>query len=263
VTISVVVPCFNGLPYIRQAIEPLLSSSAGKIEVIVQDGGSTDGTLEYLTGLGSKVSVISEPDEGQTQALNKGLERATGEVIGWLNADDEYDPAMLATVQVLFQENSSIDVIYGDYLVINANGEEVKRYRAGMWSRKTFLWHGMAVFTGSLFFRKSVFDRFGTFDESLNFCMDLEYCLRISDKTDALYVPRVLGKFRIHPRSKTGTGALKFVVEAHRLRWSYSGTSLLSKTRVSVLTAKELLYASTRGIWMSRTWLRIKPYRQL
>lgn len=260
--ISVLMPSFNSGEFLCRAVRSVIESRA-VVEVLIQDGGSTDGSLEQIRGLDDRIRIQSEPDSGQSEALNRAIGRLNYGVVGWLNADDEYAPGALEKVQEFFNVHPEIDVLYGDYVVIDQGGKELKRYRAGNWSRKSFLSKGMVVFSGSLFLRKSVYDRFGGFDESLQYCMDLDFCLRISSETKAAYLPAVLGKFRVHGDSKTGTGGIKFVREAHALRWKYADGSPIARAQVIFLTIKELTYMLTRPMWWSPFWRRIRSRKQL
>src|SRR5713101_2181320 len=113
--ISVVIPCFNARSTVEETLRSVLSQDAKAYEVIVQDGGSNDGTLEILHRYGGDISYVSEPDAGQSDALNRAIQRANGDIIGWLNADDIYTPGAFRLVADAFIQYPSADLVYGDF----------------------------------------------------------------------------------------------------------------------------------------------------
>src|SRR5512141_110904 len=127
-TISIITPSFNQARYIEETLHSVNRQGCGSIEHIVVDGGSTDGTIEILKRYSSMPSYaylrwISEPDRGQTDALNKGFRMATGELIGWLNSDDLYTPQSLLRASAFLNAPPLIDFVYGDYLIIDGAGK--------------------------------------------------------------------------------------------------------------------------------------------
>src|SRR5687767_4604996 len=124
--ISVITPCFNSIHTIRDTIESVRAPTYTNWEHIVIDGGSTDGTVELL-GEYSHLKWISERDEGHYHAMNKGLERATGEIVAILNADDCYLPDTLKLVADAFQSHSDWDALFSDIIYVDGKGQEIFR----------------------------------------------------------------------------------------------------------------------------------------
>jgi glycosyltransferase involved in cell wall biosynthesis len=128
--ISIITPSFNQCRYIGQTMNSVLSQ-AGRfdLEWIVMDGGSTDGTVDLLKGIDdSRVSWVSEPDEGQSHAINKGLSRATGDVLAWLNSDDVYTPGALSHVADAFRDAPERQWLIGRCGIVDQNNRQIRRW---------------------------------------------------------------------------------------------------------------------------------------
>jgi hypothetical protein len=217
---SIVTPSFNQGAFIEDNIKSVLGQGYPDFEHIVIDGGSTDGTLDVLRRY-PHLSWVSEPDRGQSHALNKGFSRARGDIIGWLNADDFYAPGAFEKAADLFNENHDAGLVHGEVRVVDAGGNITKsRLKAGPCnpedgygdSRK-FL-YANPIAQPAAFFRRSVIENTGPLDERLNYVMDVDYWVRIHRKFRSFYTSEVLANFRMHGQSKTGvTGGLGFALE--------------------------------------------------
>src|SRR5207245_218173 len=127
--ISVLMASFNAGRYIEESIASVLAIDGPDLELIIQDGGSTDDTEQVVTRIGDRrIRFVSEPDEGQSDALNRALRRSRGRWIGWLNADDLYDQK--GVTQLVEQFEEPLDFVYGDYGTVDQNGRQLKRYRS-------------------------------------------------------------------------------------------------------------------------------------
>lgn len=127
--ISIVIPSYNQVRFIERTINSILLNSTSNIEVIIIDGGSTDGTLEIIKRYEKVISYwISESDNGQADALNKGFKIATGDIVGWLNSDDMYCEGVIDDVVKTFQINPLCEVVYGGILVIDENDKIINGY---------------------------------------------------------------------------------------------------------------------------------------
>jgi glycosyltransferase involved in cell wall biosynthesis len=200
---SVVTPSLNVRPFLERCLASIAAQESRDFEHIVVDGGSTDGTLDLLAGWrGHRLRWISEPDGGQAQALNRGFAMAGGEIVGWLNADDLYEPWTIARVIERFRTYPELDLLYGLALVVDGEGRFLRvaslpRPRiTDLYLFSNFL-HQPAVF-----FRRSLFERFGFLDESLHFALDYEYWLRVGRHVTARFEPEVLARLRLRPGSK-------------------------------------------------------------
>lgn len=223
VRISVVTPSLNQGPWLEDNLHSISRSAASlDIEHFVMDGGSTDQTVEILTGQDLS-KWVSEPDHGQTDAINKGLSRATGDILTYLCADDYYEPTALEQVAEAFQKNPEMDVVYGDGYFLESDSGWKRLKRAGDFSKERLRRHNFLL-QPAVFFRRSVYERFGAFDASLRYCMDHEYWLRISPDTRWLYLRTPLATCRLHSGAKTSRALASAWWEAAMMQSRYGMT---------------------------------------
>ena len=179
--ISIITVAFNAAPTIADTLESVAAQTHPEIEHIVVDGASTDGTLEIIERHGKHVArLISEPDQGIYDAMNKGLRLATGEVIGFLNADDVYiDDGVLQRVAEIMARND-LDALFGDAEFVNPARptRSVRRYRSERFRPERIAWGWMPAHP-SLFLRRGVYERFGNFRTDYCIAGDFELVARI------------------------------------------------------------------------------------
>jgi glycosyltransferase involved in cell wall biosynthesis len=198
--VSIVTPSLNQARYLREAIESVRAQTYRPIEHIVVDGGSTDGGLEILAEY-DDVRWVSEPDRGQSHALNKGFALAKGNVLGWLNADDSYEPtAVREAVAAL----GDAGLVYADVTRVDDDGVNPRRIR----SRSEFdLWTelnlGCGIYSPAVFFTREALESTGGIDETLHLTMDYDLWLRIGKRFPARHVDAVWGVQRLHAEAKT------------------------------------------------------------
>jgi glycosyltransferase involved in cell wall biosynthesis len=255
-------PSLNSQRYVGAAVASLLAQRGPQFELVVQDGGSSDGTVDVIAAFrDERVSIVSEPDSGQSEALNRGVRRARGDWIAWLNADDLIEPAAFGAVEALL-EDPTVDLIYGDHVTVDRHGSVLKRYSSAPLSRRRLLARGCYIFTGTTYFRRDLFDRLGYFDERLSFSMDYEYFLRLADEVNARYCPQVLASFRLQPDSKTMQGWGQFRENLQvRARYGGFGPDLIGATAFG--QAYMGAYLLSRRLWLSETWRRLRPAKKL
>ncbi len=261
--LSIIMPCFNARATIERAIDSVLSQDYPVHELIIQDGASRDGTLEILRKYGSPVSVISEPDHGQSDALNRALKQVTGDAVGWLNADDFYTKGAFRPVAEAFDRHPEVDFVYGDFALLDAAGRRIRRYYVSQWDWSRLFLHGLYLFSGATFFRRDLFDSVGDFNTRLHYTMDLEFFLRLGPSTRAVHVPEVLGAFTAFETSKSSTVPFQFLREAREVYREYAQDSARLRIAVLIRLARGLAYVSTRPIWRSRIWSRLRPDKRL
>ncbi|MCC6422996.1 MAG: glycosyltransferase [Phycisphaerales bacterium] len=210
--ISIITPSLNQCAYLRQTMESILSQQ-GEFELqwVVVDGGSTDGTLELLHGLNdSRVSWSSEPDGGQSAAVNKGLAKVDGEIVGWLNSDDLYLPGALDEVVRVFAGRPTAQWVVGRCGIMDSQGKEIRegvtRYKnrsLRKYSYRKLLRENM-ISQPAVFWRKELIGKVGALDQSLHYTMDYDLWLRMGRISEPVLLERELARFRIHARSKSG-----------------------------------------------------------
>ena len=219
--ISVVVPSLNQGHFIAETIDSILSQDVPGIEILVVDGGSTDGTLDVLRGYGNRIAWTSEPDRGQSDAINKGLRRARGEIVCYLNSDDLLEPGALALVMHHFEAHPDAAWLFGRCRIIDASGlpirSFVERYKRA-WAKyvrtRTALLALNYVPQPATFWRASAMATVGLIDESLHYSMDYDFWLRLSRVGRPAFLDAYLASFRIHATSKSLTGARLQLAEA-------------------------------------------------
>ena len=162
----------------------------------------------------------SEPDRGQSHAINKGFQRATGDILGWLNSDDLYLPHTLHTVVQFFIEHPDVDMVYGDQIEIDEAGQVLRALRSLNFNRLALLARGMHVSQPTSFFRRRVYEQVGGLDEALHWNMDYDHVLRIAFGGYRIRrIARPLAKLRLHGDSKTATGAVTEHIEETQKRF--------------------------------------------
>jgi GT2 family glycosyltransferase len=200
--VSVVTPCLNPGPALRRCVASVAAQTHAQVEHIVMDGGSTDGTVEQLQEA-EGVRWVSEPDSGQSEAINKGFRIAAGGLLTWLNADDELLPDAAARAVAAIEVEPDVGWVYGDCEIVEGTGSGI-RVPAAALDEGSFLW-GNAIAQPGTFFTRAALELAGGIDERLRLAMDFDLWVRLTDAgVRARYVPRTLARFHITPESKTG-----------------------------------------------------------
>ncbi len=224
--ISLVTPSLNQGKFVRATIESVLAQGYPALEYFVQDGGSADGTLEVLREYADRVPFVSEKDAGQADAINRGLSRATGEVLGYLNSDDVLRPGALRAVGEAFASDPDLVFVWGRAAYLDEAGRDVSPYLARPDAIER-LADACFIAQPAAFFRRRVLEEIGPFDASLHHTMDYDYWLRIAaryPKERTRFLDRELAGCRMHADAKTVAGwtrALDEIMELVRRRTGY------------------------------------------
>jgi glycosyltransferase involved in cell wall biosynthesis len=222
--LSFVVPSYNQARYLRDCLDGCLAQRIEGAEILVFDGGSSDGTRAVLESYGERVTWRMAPDRGQSDAINQGVRAAKGEIVAWINSDDFYaDPGVLRRVLDRFAADSALDVVHGDGWMVDAAGRRFRRYRSRELERgRALLGAPSAVVQPALFFRRQLFLDVGGLDEQLHWAMDLDLWMRMLPAARRVaYVSEPLACLRCHEEAKTYRGMLKQIREIRQIKGRY------------------------------------------
>lgn len=205
--ISIITPSFNQGEYLEQTILTVLNQNYPNLEYIIIDGGSADNSVDIIKKYEEQISYwVSEPDEGQTHAINKGFKKATGDLVAWMNSDDVYfENAFEHVSQAYNQTNGSFDVYFGDKANINQEGRFIREYLYPPFSGWGIKYTtNMNISNQSAFWKRELFDKVGLLNEDIQFAMDYEYFLRLYMQDATFYkIPEVLGALRMYSDNKS------------------------------------------------------------
>jgi glycosyltransferase involved in cell wall biosynthesis len=204
VALTVVTPSFNQGRFISRTIESVLTQDVQDLEYLVYDAVSTDETPAVLAQYADtgRLSATIERDRGQSDAINKGLAAAHGEVVGWLNSDDVYYPGACRAVLDVFAARSDVDVVYANANHIDEDDRIIERYNTEPFDYER-LKDVCFLCQPAVFLRKRVIDRYGPLDVTLRYCMDYEYWLRILVDQPPYFLERTVAGSRLHAETKT------------------------------------------------------------
>lgn len=175
--VSIVTPSFNQASFLQETIESVLSQEHPDVEYIVMDGGSTDGSQELIERYASRIAYWeSKKDQGQAHAINKGWQRATGEIVAYLNSDDQYEPGAIQRVVQHFDSNAETDFVYGVCNSLMPSGE-IRKYDPPAFDAERLV-DANYIPQPTVFFRRRVLDKIGYMNEEFRYCLDYEYWLR-------------------------------------------------------------------------------------
>lgn len=221
--LSIITPSYNQGQFIERTIQSVLGQDFKNLEYIVMDGGSTDNTVSILKKYQDALTWTSEKDHGQTHAVNKGLSKSHGEIIGWLNSDDIYYPDAFRSVVEYFDAHPEVDLAYGHANHIDPNDAILEPYYTEAWDFEKFK-SVCFLCQPAVFFRRGVVHRFGQLDESLNYCMDYEYWTRLAlGGARFSFIPKLLAGSRLYPENKTLGSAIAVHAEINSMLKKHLG----------------------------------------
>jgi len=241
--ISIITPSYNQAEYIERTIQSILSQEVSfPFEMIVMDGGSTDGTLDILKKYEDRLKWFSGKDAGQSDAVNKGIAMASGEIIGWLNSDDTYLPGALQKVVDQFDANPGSHWLYGNCRMIDENDRETrhwitwyKNYRSRKFRFNRLLTENF-LSQPAVFFKKETFAKVGPLDLDNHYAMDFDLWLGMAKMGPPIVLWDYLAAFRLHGKSKSIRNYHSLFTDQYRVHKKYdSGRYLLFIHRLNIV----------------------------
>ena len=222
--VSVVTPSFNQGRFIAATIESVLSQDYPHVEYLIIDGASTDDTAAVVARYADRLTFISEPDRGQSEAINKGFRRARGEIVAWLNSDDLFLPGAIRAAVEALRARPDAAAAYGEGYQIDEDGNVISKFAA---TQEFNLWRLLNlsdfILQQTAFFRRRIFDEIGYVDENLHYGMDWELLMRVGLRYPIVYTPHEMGAIREYPAAKTSAGGTKRAHELTSILRRYTG----------------------------------------
>jgi hypothetical protein len=247
--VSLVTPCFNGMPYLRAAIDSVLAQDYPHIDYLVMDGGSSDGTVELLRGYGDRLRWVSAPDQGQADAIARGFAQTGGAILGWLNADDLLKPGAVRAAVAALRAHPKAALVYGDADFIDAQGRVIVPCTVvEPPDRHRLLYYGDYIIQPAAFFPRAAYLAAGGLDSALNWAMDWDLWLRLAGEGELVYLPRELASYRWLGSNKTAEGGLARLAEVEAVARRHGCAGLpayfrLEKARLHAVRAGQRLKA--------------------
>jgi hypothetical protein len=225
--VSIITPSFNQAEFLEATLQSVLSQEYQPIEYLVVDGGSTDGSLEIIQKHSNRLAWwVSERDAGQADAINKGLNRAQGEIVAWLNSDDLYLPGAAAQAAAALLANPKVGMVFGDAVTIDPAGEQIKTLRFDNWGLADLMGFRI-ICQPAVFMRRSVLEQAGYLDTSYHFMLDHQLWVRMAARAPIQHVAATWAAARHHAGAKNVAQAAGFGQEAFRiLEWMQSQPDL-------------------------------------
>ena len=218
--VSIVTPSYNQAAYLESTIRSVLDQDYTPLEYLIVDGGSTDGSLEIIQKYAGRLAWwVSEKDSGQAEAINKGLQRANGEIVAWLNSDDLYLPGAIQGAVRAFQEDPNLGMVYGDAITVDPEERQLNRLAFKDWGLKDLMGFRI-ICQPAVFMRKAVLEKTGCLDPSYHFMLDHLLWIKIARLAPIRHVPTPWAAARHHPEAKNVAQAPGFGEETFRiLEW--------------------------------------------
>jgi GT2 family glycosyltransferase len=215
--VSIITPSYNQASYLEQTILSVLDQDYPRIEYLVIDGASTDDSVEIIKKYADQLTYwVSEKDNGQADAINKGFARATGEIIAWLNSDDYYLAGAVSSAVKIFEENPDAVLVYGDMLAVDEHGKTFNTLKYKQLTLKDLLCFQI-IGQPAVFMRRSALEKTFGLDPALHFLLDHFLWIQIAQHGKILHVDQTWAAARYHAEAKNRAKAAEFGREAFRI----------------------------------------------
>jgi glycosyltransferase involved in cell wall biosynthesis len=241
--ISIITPSYNQAQFIDDTILSVLNQNYKNFEHIIIDGGSNDGTIEILQKY-SHLKWVSEKDNGQSDAINKGFRMATGDIIAWLNSDDYYEQNIFNEINQYFKMNENCYFLHGNITFVDRNKKVLLSSSCPVMSFKNLLNNPDIVRQPSCFWKRSILTDIGFINEKHHLVMDLEYFLRIGKKYDFHYIANNISNFRLYSDGKSSKYLKRQFFELVKVlltygKWNFRSYFYLVKKFIKLLYTKK------------------------
>lgn len=251
--VSIITPSYNQAAFLERTILSVLEQSYPRIEYILVDGNSTDGSLEIIQRYTNRLAWwVSEPDKGQTDAINKGFNHANGDILAWLNSDDTYHTEAVAEAVTYLQTHPEAGMVYGDANLVDENDRVIGKFPARQTDYRR-LRHGYVhIPQQTAFFRAHLWRQVGPLDPSFYFAMDYDLWVRLAKLAPLHYHPRLWANFRLHSSGKSVHSDDRCWPEMLRVHYRDGGSRfawIVAKASIRKLTYSWLPL-------MTKIWLR-------
>ena len=246
--VSIITPSFNQAQFLEQTIQSVLGQDYPQIEYIIVDGGSTDGSVDMIKKYEGRLAWwISEQDQGQTDAINKGFAQSKGEVLAWINSDDTYNPRAIGQAVKYLMENPDVAMVYADCNFINEAGQVIGKFNSKQTDYRRLREGYVHIPQQTMFFRAKYWQELGPLDPSFYFAMDYDLWTRIASKAPIKYLAgQTWANFRIHDLGKTTTHDDRCWPEMLRVHYRDGGGFF------SLIVAKYYLRKIIGSLWKWR-----------
>jgi glycosyltransferase involved in cell wall biosynthesis len=251
--VSIVIPSYNQADFLEFTILSILEQDYPTLEILIVDGGSTDGSVEIIHRYSDRLAWwVSEKDLGQTDAINKGFARSRGQILAWLNSDDTYEPAAVAEAAAFLQSHPEVGLVYGAANFIDRNGAIIGRFPAAQTDYKHLRRGYVHIPQQASFWRADLWRKVGPLDPSFFFAMDYDLWVRLAALAPVQYTPRLWANFRLHTQAKTIAADDRCWPEMLRVHYREGGSWF------SPIQAKYYLRKAIGPLWRLRTKRRIR-----
>ncbi len=262
--VSIITPNYNKAPYLEESLLSVLEQDYPHLEYILIDGGSTDGSLDIIRKYQGRIDRwLSEPDQGQSHAINKGFALARGQVVAWLNSDDLYFPGAVSRAMARFAADPELDFLYGQGVLLTATGEFLGYLpQIEPFNRHRLLSCYNYLMQPACFFKKQTLDRLGYLDTSLNYVMDWElWCRFAAAGCKFRYEPELLAADRQYEGTKTRSGGWARLLEIRELSqnfrrgpwphgyFAYAASHMRAERRRAGSLWQKAMYAGAEGLY--------------
>ena len=246
--VSIITPSFNQARYLEATIQSVLEQDYPRIEYIIVDGGSSDGSVDVIKKYAGRLAWwVSEQDKGQTDAINKGFNRASGEILAWLNSDDTYNPGAVSAAVKYLTENPDVAMVYADCNYINEQGAVIGKFNSAQTDHRRLREGYVHIPQQTMFFRANYWQELGPLDPSFYFAMDYDLWTRIAARAPIKYLAgQTWANFRIHTSGKTTSADDRCWPEMLRVHYRDGGGFF------SIIVAKYYLRKIIGPLWKRR-----------